>query len=332
MGKHDRSDSSDEDRSHKKHKHPKDKDSKKHKKEKKEHKKEKHHHRPKDASFKEAEELKQAKRFLKERLATGGEPVGAAAAAAAAAEDAAGPPLVPLSSVAPITDDDYFARNAEFSSWLRDTQRTFFSDLTTEEARARFAGFVAVWNAGRLPPKFYTGAAAGAAQRTGFKWGFSGAGSGGAERTALGLAAAEEERAALQAAARQADRDAGRAITQRQRDQGQSYLDELMPKAGSAREAKGDARAARRADARDRDASPDVARVAGGGDVMGGDDSFQAARARESKRQEGRSRQQAVRREETVGRLAVAQAAEDAKLERFRALLASGPIQIAKRQ
>lgn len=61
-------------------------------------------------------------------LATGGEPVGTtgAATAAAAAVDAAGPPLVPLSSVTPITDDDYFARNAEFSSWLRDTQRTFF--------------------------------------------------------------------------------------------------------------------------------------------------------------------------------------------------------------
>ena len=42
--------------------------------------------------------------------------------------------------------------------------------------------------------------------------------------------------------------------------------------------------AARRASAQDRDASPDLVKLPGGGDVMGGDDSFAAARAAQQAR------------------------------------------------
>ena len=41
-----------------------------------------------------------------------------------------------------------------------------------------------------------------------------------------------------------------------------------------------DQKMARREAARERDASPEIIKLPGGGDVMGGDDSFAAARAR----------------------------------------------------
>lgn len=59
----------------------------------------------------------------------------------------------------------------------------------------------------------------------------------------------------------------------------QELLDELLPKA-TGREAKVEARAARREAARAREDSPPLMRVTGGGDIMGGDDSFAAAKAR----------------------------------------------------
>ena len=50
--------------------------------------------------------------------------------------------------------------------------------------------------------------------------------------------------------------------------------------AAKRREAMLEKKAVRREAARDREASPEMTRLPGGGDVMGGDDSFQAARAR----------------------------------------------------
>ncbi len=55
-------------------------------------------------------------------------------------------------------------------------------------------------------------------------------------------------------------------------------------------------------------------------------------RCREARRGDWRQRQQAVRQEAVQAKLAQAQAEEDAKLDRFRALLAQGPLQIQKRQ
>ena len=48
------------------------------------------------------------------------------------------------------------------------------------------------------------------------------------------------------------------------------------------REALIEKRMARREDARARDASPDLAHIPGGGDMYGGDDSFAAARNRQT--------------------------------------------------
>lgn len=46
------------------------------------------------------------------------------------------------------------------------------------------------------------------------------------------------------------------------------------------REAQLEKKAARREAAREREQSPDMSKLPGGGDIMGGDDSFAAARAR----------------------------------------------------
>jgi len=92
-------------------------------------------------------------------------------------------------------------------------------------------------------------------------------------------------------------------------------------------------RIARREDARARDDSPELTRVTGGGDVMGGgaDDSFAAAKAREAQWNSKRNQRQAVQREGLAAKLAQAQAEEDAKMAQFRALISKGPIAIPKR-
>ncbi len=65
--------------------------------------------------------------------------------------------------------------------------------------------------------------------------------------------------------------------------------------------------------------------------MMGGDDSFAAAKAREAKQGEWQRNKQLVRREDLSHRVAAAQAKEDEKMAAFRALANQGPITIAKR-
>jgi hypothetical protein len=58
------------------------------------------------------------------------------------------------------------------------------------------------------------------------------------------------------------------------------YILTTHPSERPVREAKVEARAARRDDKRAREDSPEMVKLIGGGDVMGGDDSFAAAKAR----------------------------------------------------
>lgn len=83
--------------------------------------------------------------------------------------------LVPVREVSvKISDDDYFIRNPELSVWLRDEKNIFFSDIDTATAKVHFSEFVRLWNAGRLPDKYYIGTAANTVQRTGYAWSFKG--------------------------------------------------------------------------------------------------------------------------------------------------------------
>ncbi len=43
-----------------------------------------------------------------------------------------------LPQVTPISEDDYFAKNPEFSAWLRDVKHIHFNELAAEAAREHF--------------------------------------------------------------------------------------------------------------------------------------------------------------------------------------------------
>ena len=56
-----------------------------------------------------------------------------------------------------ISDDDYFARNREFATWLKEERQIFFSSLTSEASHSLFSEFVSAWNNGSLPAGYYSG-------------------------------------------------------------------------------------------------------------------------------------------------------------------------------
>ncbi|KAL1559888.1 style cell-cycle inhibitor 1-B isoform X1 [Salvia divinorum] len=75
---------------------------------------------------------------------------------------------LPKLNVQELTDDDYFSKNNEFSTWLKEEKKKFFADLSSEAARSLFKEFVAEWNCQELEPQYYDGIAT--APRTSHKW------------------------------------------------------------------------------------------------------------------------------------------------------------------
>ncbi|KAL6776925.1 hypothetical protein ACKKBF_B19520 [Auxenochlorella protothecoides x Auxenochlorella symbiontica] len=304
---------------------------------KKDHKKHKKHSKHKHKSRDNSEErlLREAKAFLKKRLEQdGGKGAsGAATSSRHVSDPSTSRPVKPYTGSFPLlSEDDYFQRNAELSTWLRDSKQIFFSDLDSETAHAFFRDFVREWNSGALPSKFYTGIAAAATQRTGYTWGFSGAGTAAADRTSVGLTAAIADDMNLEASAREAAAGDRREAARRSAAAEREWIDAVHPKA-EGREARVEARVARREEKRAREDSPEHLRLPGGGDVLGGGDSFQAAKARLAASQGKRAQNAVLKHEALQHRLVAAQAAEDAKMAQFRALLGAsgGAIQIPKR-
>ena len=76
--------------------------------------------------------------------------------------------------VEPITADDYFIKNQEFTVWLREAQGLAFGDLTAEQSRSHFLGFVEAWNDATLAAKFYRGLAGPSMRRSNHAWGIKG--------------------------------------------------------------------------------------------------------------------------------------------------------------
>ncbi|MED6109675.1 hypothetical protein PIB30_117189 [Stylosanthes scabra] len=60
-----------------------------------------------------------------------------------------------------LSSDDYFAKNNEFATWLKEEKNIFFSDLSSESAREMFSDFVKAWNKGKLEMNYYEGIAIG---------------------------------------------------------------------------------------------------------------------------------------------------------------------------
>ncbi|KAK1397786.1 style cell-cycle inhibitor 1-A [Heracleum sosnowskyi] len=67
-----------------------------------------------------------------------------------------------------ITGDDYFLKNNEFSTWLKEEKSVFFSDLSADSARKMFSKFVEKWNKGKLASQYYEGISTG--PRTSHNW------------------------------------------------------------------------------------------------------------------------------------------------------------------
>lgn len=60
-----------------------------------------------------------------------------------------------------ISKDDYFAKNNEFATWLKEEKGKYFSDLSSESAHDLFLKFVKQWNKGKLPSQYYEGITSG---------------------------------------------------------------------------------------------------------------------------------------------------------------------------
>ncbi|KAK4285678.1 hypothetical protein QN277_002346 [Acacia crassicarpa] len=67
-----------------------------------------------------------------------------------------------------LSKDDYFSKNNEFATWLKEEKNVFFSDLSSESAREMFLDFAKAWNRGKLESHYYEGIASG--PRTAHNW------------------------------------------------------------------------------------------------------------------------------------------------------------------
>ncbi|XP_030527892.1 style cell-cycle inhibitor 1 isoform X1 [Rhodamnia argentea] len=67
-----------------------------------------------------------------------------------------------------LSNDDYFLKNNEFATWLKEERNVFFSDLSAESARELFSEFIKEWNRGKLESRYYEGIASG--RRTAHDW------------------------------------------------------------------------------------------------------------------------------------------------------------------
>jgi hypothetical protein len=283
-------------------------------------KKEKHKH--KEMSRDKEELLMKAKELLKQHGATSHHFVPAALPHAAAATAF----IIP--SDQRITSDDYFRKSSEFIAWLSERKGLLFSELSSDDARRLFeTSFVIEWNSGGLRQAYYAGLIQPPAKRTSHKWAFeSSIPAGGSGASQAGMGAYLDDKKDARVRERVHDRDERRKEAKGQRE----LLDELLPKA-TGRDAVIEKKMARREEAKARDSSPDRNFLPGGGDMMGGDDSFAAAKAREARQEAWQRNKQLVKREELSAKLASAQAKEDEKMAQFRAMLQQGPITIQKR-
>ncbi|EFJ43657.1 hypothetical protein VOLCADRAFT_96232 [Volvox carteri f. nagariensis] len=295
--------------------------------------------------------VRQARAFLEQQLSAPGGSAGPASGptplACGVGAPAGSGPLPPVQVrgvVQHIGDEDYFRRHAEFSAFLAEERRTQFNELSSERSRELFSEFVQIWNEGRLAPRYYAGLVAAPKRRTEYRWNFAGAGGGAAARgsaaagglgrgggdggAATGMAAFMEDQRAQQAGARHESRRHDRA-------KARELLEEVAPRE-TGRDKVLAERAARRELARSRDDDGPGGFIPGAGrggedELMGGGDSFEAAKAREARRAESARQRGLARVEEVSQRAAAFAAKEEEKLAGLRALLAKGPITIAKR-
>ncbi|XP_018829982.2 style cell-cycle inhibitor 1-A [Juglans regia] len=67
-----------------------------------------------------------------------------------------------------LSNDDYFSKNNEFATWLKEEKNVFFSELSSESAHELFSDFVKAWNKQKLESRYYEGITRG--PRTSHHW------------------------------------------------------------------------------------------------------------------------------------------------------------------
>ncbi|KAI1296373.1 hypothetical protein EDD11_007359 [Mortierella claussenii] len=75
-----------------------------------------------------------------------------------------------------ISEDDYFAKSAEFRLWLRKSKKKYFEDLSADDARRYFRKFVRAWNDFDLDESYYKGIRSSqmaSKDLTKYQWGFA---------------------------------------------------------------------------------------------------------------------------------------------------------------
>ncbi|KAJ4829885.1 hypothetical protein Tsubulata_013145 [Turnera subulata] len=65
------------------------------------------------------------------------------------------------SKIEELSTDDYFSKNNEFATWLKEEKKLFFSDLSSEYARELFSDFIKDWNDLKLESRYYEGISSG---------------------------------------------------------------------------------------------------------------------------------------------------------------------------
>ncbi|GAV60683.1 hypothetical protein CFOL_v3_04212 [Cephalotus follicularis] len=76
----------------------------------------------------------------------------------------------PIKDFHELSNDDYFLKNNEFATWLKEEKNVFFSELSSESARELFSDFAKAWNSQKLESSYYEGIASG--PRSSHNWKF----------------------------------------------------------------------------------------------------------------------------------------------------------------
>lgn len=207
-----------------------------------------------------------------------------------------------------LSEDDYYEKNKEFSTWLNEKHGVYFSSLSSDDTRKLFVEFVEAWNAGTLPEKFYGGIDI--AARTNHKWEFKGGRECSIDR--------EEEFEFM--------KKLEKFNKKKFRKDHKELLDELLPKE-TGRERLLEKKSLRREQARLREDSPEIIREQ---EIMGGGDDFKQRLEREHARKEKRvaERAEALRTKQSAF-----EEKEAVAMGQLRALVnvAGGKITIPKR-
>jgi hypothetical protein len=234
-------------------------------------------------------------------------------------------------SVVPIAKDDYFLKNPEFCVWLVESRGKYFGELESEEARSDFGAFVEEWNGNRLDAKFYEGAVSDGGVKV--------PRTRPANQVVNQLKIREGEirnrrtflldKREREHASRDDQRRRGREDRRKRNREGKELLEEMFPRA-TGRDALREKKAGQRDFHRERERSPDfdVAQA----DLMGANNnSFAEAVQRQNAKKEAFRSKKEIKRLEMEEKLVQYKAAEDEKLNQFRALIQAGPIKIKKR-